>query len=108
MEIKLLTRTFTLDEAKRKYPTISPDIVESIFRYVVHHTPTGSFLRAVLENNLKESFARADDHNQGTMFEIVKLVYNDIPMGCWGSPAEVWEWLNPDEERSDENTQNKG
>jgi len=62
-------------------------------RYAEHHGETGSFLRAVLENNLKESFARADDDNARDMHEIVAYVYNELPGACWGSPERVREWL---------------
>ena len=61
--------------------------------YAQHHVPTGSFLRAVLENNLAESFAHADDDNARDMHEIVAYVYNELPGSCWGSPERVREWL---------------
>ena len=69
------------------------DIVESLQRYVDHGVPTGSFLQAVLENDLKESFARADDDNRDALFEIVNHCYNEIPGNCWGSPEKVEAWL---------------
>lgn len=37
--------------------------LDGLKRYVEHHTPTGGFLRAVLENDLREACARADDEN---------------------------------------------
>ena len=69
-------------------------IKDSLDRYIIHRIPTGGFLRAVLENNLKESFARADDENLKCMFEIVNYCYNEIPSICWGSPEKVKAWLN--------------
>ena len=65
-----------------------------IDRYVNYHIPTGDFLYAVLTNNLKESFARADDENIKNMFDIVKYCYNEIPSECWGSPEKVKNWLS--------------
>jgi hypothetical protein len=64
-----------------------------IDRYVAERVPTGSFIRAVLENNLREAFGRADDDNRADLFEIVCYCYNDIPAGCWGSPERVRRWL---------------
>ena len=66
----------------------------SIDRYVNDRIPTGGFLRAVLENNLKEAFGRADEEAVVQMKEIVAYCYNQIPCNCWGSPEKVSAWLN--------------
>jgi hypothetical protein len=71
------------------------DIQESLQLYVEHRVPPGDFLYAVLTNNLRESFGRADDENRAALFEIVAYCWNHIPSVCWGSPARVSEWLNP-------------
>jgi len=70
------------------------EIKESLWLYYNSRVPTGGFLQAVLENNLIEAFARADEDNQSSMFEIVKYVYNELPLICYGSPAKVKKWLN--------------
>ena len=57
------------------------------------HTPTGGFLRAALENDLKETCFCADDRNQALLYLIVKYLYNEIPSKCWGSPEKVQAWL---------------
>ena len=64
-----------------------------IARYVYVRIPTGSFLYAVLTNNLKESFALADEENKRDLEEIVQYCYNNIPHNCWGSPEKVKRWL---------------
>ncbi len=66
---------------------------EELDRYVSHKIRTGSFLQAVLENNLMEAFARADDENVVGMYDIVKYVYNNVPIACYGSPAKIQAWL---------------
>ncbi len=66
---------------------------QELERYVVHRIPTGSFLQAVLENNLMQAFARADDENILDMFSIVQYVYSHVPGNCYGSPAIVKAWL---------------
>ena len=68
-------------------------IKESLDRYAQRHVATGGFLQAVLENNLKESMARADEDNQRDLFEIVCYLYNELPAACWGSPELVRTWL---------------
>lgn len=69
-------------------------IKESLDAYVKERRPTGGFLRAVLENNLSESFATADIDNRECMFDIVGYVYNKFPVDCWGSPEKVRDWLS--------------
>ena len=76
---------------------IRPDIKAAIDRYVQQRTPVGGFLTAVLENNLTEAFARADDYNRETLFDIVSYCWNDIPAVCWGSPVKVRKWLQGEE-----------
>lgn len=75
------------------YNPVKPDTIEDILRYVNDKVPPGDFLQAVLENNLKESFQRADEDNIRSMFEIVQFIYNEIPASCWGSPEKVKKWL---------------
>lgn len=69
------------------------EIIESLQRYVDDHIETGSFLRAVLENDLCEAFVRADDINACDMLWIVTYCWNHIPGACWGSKQRVKDWL---------------
>lgn len=68
-------------------------IKDSLDRYAQHHVETGSFLRAVLENDLKEAVCRADDDNLSDILEIIRYAHNEIPGNCWGSPGRVRKWL---------------
>lgn len=63
-------------------------------RYVVDRTHPGDFLMAVLCNDLREAFGRADTRNIDRMFNIVQFCYNVLPAGSWGSPEKVQAWLN--------------
>lgn len=67
---------------------------ETIDNYVSKGWKPGSFVRAVLENNLKMSFGCADSMNTACLKDIVKYCYNEIPFECWGSPETVKNWLN--------------
>ena len=70
-----------------------PEITrESIDAWVEDARPTGGFLRAVLSNDLREAFARADYDNSAAMHDIVSYLYNECPSMCWGSPERVAEW----------------
>lgn len=66
---------------------------EAIDRYVEQGIPTGSFLEAVLCNNLKESIGRADHYAIMNLKDIVVYLYNDIPTSAWGSPEKVKSWM---------------
>jgi hypothetical protein len=54
--------------------------------------PVGSFLEAVLTNDLKRAMFGADDENREAIFDIVSYAYNELPSGCWGSPERVAAW----------------
>ena len=73
--------------------------LDGIKRYVEDRIPPGGFLTSVLENDLTESFGRADKENREALYEIVGYVYNKIPSVCWGSPEKVEKWLNREEEK---------
>ena len=72
---------------------MKPETKEGIDRYVNDHIPTGSFLEAVLCNNLKEAIGRADSENLRDIVEIVQYCHWEIPSVCWGSPKKVRAWL---------------
>ena len=73
---------------------MNPDIIKPLKAYQEHGVPTGGFLQAVLENNLMESFGRADIQNRYDLFEICEYVYNKMPMACHGSPEKVKAWID--------------
>ena len=76
-----------------KERAVPEHIREGLARHVVHHAPTGSFLTAVLENDLVGALLRADAVNRWAIHDIVAFIYNDCPSPCWGSPAKVKAWL---------------
>lgn len=67
-------------------------VIESLERYINHGIAPGGFLTAVLENNLERAVSRADLYNQKTLVDIVRLIYNHAPRGCWGYEGVVAEW----------------
>lgn len=75
------------------YDTIPNRTIRAITHYVEEGLEPGSFVRAVLSNDLKEACGRADDHNRQALFEIVCYCYNEIPSNCWGSEEIVTTWL---------------
>ena len=75
------------------YKGVSETVKDSLKRYVEMGIPTGSFLQAVLENNLMEAMGRADLYNRVNLFDICSYVYNEIPYACHGSKEIVATWL---------------
>lgn len=71
----------------------------AIERYMLHGIPPGSFLTAVLSNDLREAFARADDENAACMKQWVQFLYAYAPSGSWGSPERFRSWLSKFEEK---------
>lgn len=70
----------------------------AITRYVEHRIPPGSFLTAIICNDLREAVARADDENSRCIPAYVRWFYNNAPCGCWGSPAKYQAWLRQEAE----------
>lgn len=52
----------------------------------------GSFLTAVLENNLMEAVGRADSKNALHLKDYAAFIYNAVPSGCHGSAQKVDAW----------------
>jgi len=75
------------------YYLIRDDILAAINRYALNHEEKGHFLTAVLENNLRDAFGRADPENRKVLQQIVAYCYNEIPSASWGSKAKVKAWL---------------
>jgi len=61
--------------------------------YVVHGIEPGSFLYAVLSNDLVGAFGAADHINRAAMFQWASLLYNDIPSPAWRSRDAVNFWI---------------
>ena len=61
-------------------------------RYLEYGIQPGSFLTAVIENNLSESFAFADEDNRFLLFHIVNWFCNKVPMQCWKSRENRIAW----------------
>ncbi len=78
-----------LEAAFKRYPMIMSD---GLTRYILRGVRCGSFLTAVLENDLKGAVSRADLGNRVVLHEYVAFLYNHAPNGCWGSPENVMVW----------------
>ena len=66
---------------------------ESVLNYIDRRVPTGSFLEAIITNNLSEACARADDENLKNLPAYIAYFYNEAPGPCWGSTQKMDAWL---------------
>lgn len=62
-------------------------------RYLENGIMPGSFLTAVLLNDLKGALGQADHINRNRLHDIVTFLYNYAPGTCWGSPDKVNAWV---------------
>lgn len=62
-------------------------------RYIKHRIQPGSFLTAVLSNDLFGAVARADRENKLALSEICQLIYNEVPGNAWGSSDAVRDYI---------------
>lgn len=75
------------------YYPINDYIYGALERYLNNGISPGSFMTAVLENNLMEAFGRADTFNAANMKNIIGYVYNHVPSNAWGSAEKVRDYL---------------
>lgn len=62
-------------------------------RYFERGVAAGGCLMAILENDLMQAFARADNETMRNMHGIVQWLYNEAPIGSYGSKELVRKWI---------------
>lgn len=84
-----------MDDYRSNVSMLPAHMQESIVEWIESPMPPkllGSFLYAVLTNNLREAFGRADAENRASMGAWVDYLYNYAPKDCWGSVENVNRW----------------
>lgn len=66
---------------------------EALDRYINHGLDTGSFLKAVLTNDLFGAISRADNENAYALKDICQYIYNNTPSPCHGSVENYNNWI---------------
>lgn len=70
-----------------------PDyMADGITNWIEHGIVPGSFLSAVIRNDLREAVGCADDTNIRNLPAYVGYFYNEAPSQCWGSFEKVEAW----------------
>lgn len=75
------------------FKDIPANLLTSLEMYYDYKLCPGSFLKAVLCNDLKGAIAHGDEDSVIALASIVKLLYNHIRADCWGSKENYEKWL---------------
>lgn len=75
------------------YNQLPQHLRDGMQMYVEEGIPPGGFCMAVLSNDLKGAFGRADETNIKRMHDIVLWLYNECPSTAQGSPQAVKAWI---------------
>lgn len=70
---------------------------ESFESYIIYGLPPGSFMLAVLSNDLLGAVSHADTWNKQRIVEIVQWMAARAPIACWGSHEKVATWLKDED-----------
>ena len=65
------------------------DAKQSLNDYITNGWQPGSFLVAVLSNDLFDAISRADDDTRRNLSKIVDWIYNNMPSGLYGTREKV-------------------
>lgn len=67
-------------------------IKDSLDLYINEGIMPGSFLRAVLTNDLASAVFKADSNNLAALKDIMLYIYNEVPSDAWGSTTNVVDY----------------
>jgi hypothetical protein len=84
-----------------EYDSIPYATRQSLVRYLRDGIDPGSFLYAVLTNNLADAVGRADKENLPALKTIVMFLRNRVPSICHGSIENFNQWRNDPELRAE-------
>lgn len=76
------------------YRDIPEHTKESLMNYFNNCYDPGSFVKAVLVNDLYAAASRSDHINRPEIANIAMWVINNAPYGSYGDHETVKEWLN--------------
>ena len=74
------------------YENLPERLQPGMRRYVEDGGDVGSFLTAVLSNDLRNALLRADETNLELLLVIIRWLHNEAPDYCWGSVEAVKTW----------------
>jgi hypothetical protein len=84
-----------IDDPRGKYAvydTLPQGLQNGMVMWIEHGVYPGSFLTAVLANNLTEAVFCADQFNYPRLREIVSWIHEHAPVLCYGDPDRMFLW----------------
>lgn len=76
------------------YKMLPVHMQEAMRLWIERGIEPGSFLMAVLCNDLREAVGRADHINVERLKDYVNFLYNEVPGACYGSPDKCRKWAD--------------
>ena len=73
--------------------TLPESLQESLNAYADTGRPTGGFLEACIDNDLRAAVLHADETSFAAIPAIVGFLYNEMPSGCWGKQGAFSAWV---------------
>lgn len=83
-----------VDGSPVEYARLPVHLRAGMERWVEHGIPPGTFLKAVLENNLVTALATADGDSRLALDRIAQFVHWGLPHDCHGSRDRCKAWAN--------------
>lgn len=74
--------------------TVPEHLRPGLIRYFEHGIKPGSFLQALIQNNLAQTVLRADELTLPHLPNIVRWMMNEAPAPKWGSEDAMNAWIN--------------
>ncbi len=91
-----------IEQADRAKHRLGHKDILALKRYRDMRLRPGSFLAAVVCNNLSDACKYADPSNRRKLFEYIEWLYNNAPATCWGSNEKMEAWIKQGEEKLNE------
>lgn len=74
------------------YSLLPEHLRAGVKRYIEHRIIPGSFLVAVITNDLRKAVFAADSESLESLPDIVRWFHNEAPGRCWGSAESMAKW----------------
>ncbi len=80
------------DFRKNLADTVPEHLREGLARYVIHGIIPGSFLQAVIGNDLHGAIRLGDDDSLAGIKSILSFLWNSTPAQCFGDRVRLVQW----------------
>ena len=92
-EMQFLLKATTDGDAEKMWGRIPVYVRSGIANYMLRGIEPGSFVKAVLQNDLRCAILSADDINQHLLPDYVRFMCNYLPSAAWGSFEKYNAWI---------------